>query len=92
MITSRCLGTEPELTRPGACFSNVPVTFRARKTVLCLYSRPSFNNFENNKMELSVIETIWSGLWARNSANIQQVLILLPSGRKSFQVFREMGP
>ena len=43
-------------------------------------------------MELSVIETIWSGLWARNCANIQQVLILLPSGRKSFQVFREMGP
>ena len=76
MITSRCLGREPELTRPGACFSNVPVTFRTRKTVLCLHSRSSFNNFENNTMELSVIETIWTALWARNCANIQQVLIL----------------
>ena len=27
-------------------------------------------------MELSVIETIWTALWARNCANIQQVLIL----------------
>ena len=27
-------------------------------------------------MELSVIKTIWTALWARNCANIQQVLIL----------------
>ena len=33
------------LTKPGALFSKVPVTFRARKAVLCLpglYSRSKF--------------------------------------------------
>ena len=42
---------------PGPCFSNVPVTFRARKAVcvccVCIQDH-SFNNFENNTMKLSV--------------------------------------
>ena len=36
----------------------------------------SFNNFENNTMKLSVNEAKLAGLWARNCATIQQVLIL----------------
>ena len=36
----------------------------------------SFNNFENNTVKLSVNETKLAGLWARNCATIQQVLIL----------------
>ena len=33
------------------------------------------NNFENDTMELSVYEAKLTGLWARNYATIQQVLI-----------------
>ena len=66
-------------SRPGACFSKVPVTFRARKAVLgllCLHSRSKFNNFENNTMKLYVNEAKLTGLWARKCASIQQVLVL----------------
>ena len=52
----------------------------------------SFNNFENNRMKLSVNEAKLTGLWARNCATIQQVWISLPSGQKSFRAFRETGP
>ena len=44
-------------------------------------------------MKLSVNKKKLTGLWARNCVTIQQVVILiLPSGPKSFQVFRETGP
>ena len=36
----------------------------------------SFNNFENNTMKLLVNDAKLTGLWARNLATIQQVLIL----------------
>ena len=64
---------------PGACFSKVPVTFRARKAVcvccVCIQDQ-SFNNFENNTMKLSVNEVKLTGLWARNCVTIQQLFIL----------------
>ena len=47
-----------------ARFSKVPVTFRARKVVLCslcLHSR-SINNVENESMKLSVNEAELAGL------------------------------
>ena len=39
-----------------------------------------FNNFENNKMKLSVNEAKLTNLWARNCGTIQKVLILKVSG------------
>ena len=43
---------------PGAYFSKVSITFRAQKAVLCFccvcIQDQSFNNFENNAMDLSV--------------------------------------
>ena len=68
-----------DFSQSGACFSKVPVTFRTRKTVLyllCFHSRPKFQNFENNTMKLSANEIKLNGLWARNCATTQQVLIL----------------
>ena len=50
----------------GAHFSKVPITFRARKAVLCLPCFQSFNDFENSLMKLSVNEAKLTGLWARN--------------------------
>ena len=74
-----------------------PETFRARKSDLCLpclhYS--SFNNSENDTMQLSLKEAKLTGLWARSCATIQQVLVLkikLPSAPKSFLAFLESGP
>ena len=74
-----------------------PETFRARKSDLCLsclhYS--SFNNSENDTMQLSLNEAKLTGLWARSCATIQQVLVLkikLPSAPKSFWAFLESGP
>ena len=44
-------------------------------------------------MKLSVNETKLNGLWARNCATIQQVVILkFASAPENFQVFRETGP
>ena len=62
-------------------FSKVPITFQARKAVyvcrVCIQDQ-SFNNFENefDTMKLSANEAKLTGLCARNSATIQQVLIL----------------
>ena len=51
------------------------------------------NNFENDTMKLSVYEAKLTGLWARNYATIQQVLIQnLPLYAKSYGVFRETSP
>ena len=45
--------------------------------VCCIYIQDqSLNNFDNNVMKLSVNEAKLTGLWARNFATIQQVLIL----------------
>ena len=45
--------------------------------VCCVFiQEQSFNNFENNKMKLSVNEAKLTGLWARNCATIQLVWIL----------------
>ena len=44
-------------------------------------------------MELSVMETIWTGLWARNCANIQQVSILqFAFGPEQFPGLSRNGP
>ena len=44
-------------------------------------------------MELSVMETIWTGLWARNCANIQQVSILqFAFGPEKFPGLSRNGP
>ena len=64
--------------KPGAHFSKLPITFRARKPVLCLHvciQYQSFNNFENAIMKLAANEAKLAGLWDRNCATIQQVLI-----------------
>ena len=69
----------PKRFVPGARFSKVPVTFQARKAVLCcslFIQDQSFNNFENNTTKLLVNDAKLTGLWARNWATIQQVLIL----------------
>ena len=59
---------------------------------VCIQDQGS-NNFENDIIKLSVNEAKLTGLWARNCATIQQILILnLPSGPKSFWAFRETGP
>ena len=53
----------------------------------------SFNNFENNTMDLSVNEEKLTGVWSRNCDTIQQVLILkFASGPKSYRVFRDLIP
>ena len=80
----------------GTLFSNIPVTLRARKAVyvcrVCIQDQ-SFNNCENDTMKLSVSEAKLTGLYARNCATIQQVLILkLPSGPKSYRAYRGTGP
>ena len=81
---------------PGACFSNVPVTFLARKAVcVCCVSvqDQSFNNFENNTMKLSVDEAKLTSMWVRNCAAFQQVLILKFSlGPEKFPGLPRNGP
>ena len=63
--------------RPRARFSKVPITFRALKVLLCLLRlHSSFNNLENDIIKLSVNEAKLTGLWARNCATFQQILIL----------------
>ena len=61
----------------------------------------SFNNFENDIMNLSLDEAKLSGLWARNFATIQLVLISKFAfgpeksrnrPRNSYRDFRETGP
>ena len=81
---------------PGACFSNVPVTFRARKAVcvccVCVQDQ-SFNNFENNTMKLSVDEAKLTGMWAWNCAAFQQVVILkFALGPEKFPGLARNGP
>ena len=74
----------------------VSVTFWARKAALCLprlYSRSKFNNFEHNKMKLSVNKTQLTGLWAWNCATIQQVWILkFALGPEKFPGLPRNGP
>ena len=58
----------------GACFSKVPITFRARKLFyvcrVCVQDQ-SFNNFENDAiMKLSVNEAKLTGLRVMNFATI----------------------
>ena len=63
----------------GPVSRKVMVTFWAWKAVLsspCLYSRSSFNHFENDTMKSSDNEAKLTGLWVRSCANFQQVLIL----------------
>ena len=59
---------------PETPFLKVPLTFRARISVLCLpyicIQLQSFVNFENDTIELSVKEAKLTGLWARDSAII----------------------
>ena len=53
----------------------------------------SFNNFENNTMKLSVKESKLSGLWARNCATIQKVLIKkFAFGPEKLPVLSRNGP
>ena len=63
---------------PGARSSQVSITFRPVKLFyacrVCIQDQ-SFNNFENGTMKLSVNEAKLTGLWARNFATIQLVLI-----------------
>ena len=65
-----------EKQAPGARFSNVPITFQARKLFyacrVCTQEQ-SFNSFENGTMKLSVNEPKLTGLWAGNRGTIQQV-------------------
>ena len=84
---------------PGTCFSKVPVTFRARKAVLCLLClhsakvKQSFNHSENNKMKLSVDEAKLTGLWARTVLTIQLVWILkFAFGPEKFPGLSRNGP
>ena len=62
--------------------------------VCCVYIQDqSFNNFENNPMNLSVNEVKLTGLCARTCATIQKLLILKSAfGPKIFRVFRETTP
>ena len=71
--------------------TKVPATSRAwraaRKAVLCccvFIQDQSFNNFENNTIKLLGNEAKLTGLWARNWATIQQVLILSVSQMYKF--------
>ena len=60
--------------RPGAHFSNVPITFQVRKAVFRVcFQDQSFNNFENDVIKLTVNEAEMTGMWARNCVTIQQV-------------------
>ena len=81
---------------PGARFSKVLVTFRARKAVfvclVCIQDQ-GLDDLKNDQMKLSIDEAKLTGLWARNCAIIQQILIWnLPSGPKSYRAFRETRP
>ena len=52
--------------RPGVHFSKVLITFQARKTcaMFAVFTfKKSFNNFENNKVKLSVNEAKLPGFW-----------------------------
>ena len=64
----------------GACSSKVLVTLTRPGKLFCVcpiyIKEQSFNNFDNDTMNLSVNEEKMTGLWARNCATIQQVLIL----------------
>ena len=75
---SQCGGPWFE-SRSGACFSKVLVTVLC---LLCFHSR-----------KLSVNEAKLTGLWARNCATIQQVLILkFAFGPEKFSSLSRNGP
>ena len=63
----------------GVRHSKVPITFRARKAVLCLIFKMIRWKYKSTKQN-------WlTGLWARRCANIQQVLISkFASGPENF--------
>ena len=63
----------------GVRHSKVPITFRARKAVLCLILKMIRWKYKSTKQN-------WlTGLWARRCANIQQVLISkFASGPENF--------
>ena len=62
--------------------------------VFCIYIQDqSFKNFNNDTMKLSVNKAKLTGLWARNCATIQQVLILkFAFGPEKFPGFSRNGP
>ena len=83
---------------PGGPFLERPGNFSGAESCfffvwrVCIQDQ-SFNNFENDTMKLSDNGAKLNGLWARNCAIIQQVLIFkFALGPKSHWVFREMGP
>ena len=62
-----------DILRPGVHFSKVLITFQARKTcaMFAMFTfKMSFNNFENNKVKLSVNQAKLTGFWTtcRNCA------------------------
>ena len=64
-ISDNKLSFTTPVFRPSAHFSKVAVTFRARKAALCFpdcIQDQTFNNFENDKMELSDNEAKLTGL------------------------------
>ena len=78
--------------QPGVLSLKVPITFQARKAVVCIPDQ-RFNNFENDTMKLSVNEPKLTSLWAWNCATIQQVLMSkFAFWPKKLAAFRETGP
>ena len=77
--------------QPWGPFLESPDYFSGPQTCLMLvlfaFKNFSFNNFEKDTMKLSVNEAKFAGLWARNCATIQQVLIL----KFAFKVWTRKG-
>ena len=71
-------GMQPKLASKNALASRDPFLGSPEKLFyvcsVCLQYQ-SFNNFENDRMKVSVKEAKLTGLWARNCATIQRVLI-----------------
>ena len=78
---------------PGICFWKVPVTFRARKAVLCLpclHSSSKFQKFWNYQL---ITKQNWLVCGLGTALLFKRFGFWnLPSGPKSFRAFWETGP
>ena len=86
---------------PSMKTNEIQCKITAWKLFYVVIQDQSFNNFENDIMNLSLDEAKLSGLWARNFATIQLVLISKFAfgpeksrnrPRNSYRDFRETGP
>ena len=93
-ISDQHMSFSTPVFRPGACFSKVPVTFRARKGVLCLAFKLKVSIILKIKQQdYQVTQQNWRACELGTMLLFNRFwLENLPSGPKRYRIFRETGP